>query len=62
MNLKRAKNIALELPAEVASFLLSRVSRDPEELFRLLDSLGQASLSQHRKLTIPFVKQELGMA
>ncbi len=55
----RAQSVAMDLPKDVANFLLSRVSRDTEALFSMLEKLEEASLSQQRKLTIPFVKQEL---
>lgn len=52
----RAKGRGFELPAEVAQFLIRRSPRDMASLFSLLDRLDEASLSQHRKLTIPFVR------
>lgn len=52
----RAEGRGFELPNEVAQFLIRRSPRDMTSLFELLDRLDQASLSQHRKLTIPFVR------
>lgn len=52
----RAEGRGFELPNEVAQFLIKRSPRDMTSLFELLDRLDEASLSQHRKLTIPFVK------
>jgi DnaA-homolog protein len=57
----RAEAKLFELSDEVAQFLLNRVSRNLSDLIQLLDKLDYASLSQHRKLTIPFVKKNLGL-
>lgn len=51
----------LELPDEVASFLLKRLDRDLNLLLTKLDLLDRASLQAKRKLTIPFVKEILGL-
>ena len=51
----------LELPDDVARFLLARTSRDQGELVSVLDRLDRASLAQGRRVTIPFVKQTLGL-
>lgn len=51
----------LDLPPEVAQFLLARTSRDQRELLDTLDRLDKASLAQGRRLTIPFVKQTLSL-
>jgi DnaA family protein len=45
-----------ELTEEVGRFLIHRSTRDMVSLFALLDKLDEASLAQHRKLTIPFVR------
>lgn len=49
----------LELPLDVARFLLARTSRDQRELLRVLDRLDKASLAEGRRLTVPFVKKTL---
>lgn len=49
----------LELPSDVLQFLLKRVSRDQRELLQILDRLDRSSLSAHRRITIPFVKETL---
>jgi DnaA family protein len=59
---QRASNAGMNLPEEVIHYLLTRVSRDPSELFSLLDKIEEASLSQHRKVTIPFIKEELELS
>ncbi|WP_185235886.1 DnaA regulatory inactivator Hda [Teredinibacter franksiae] len=57
----RAAARGMELSEEVASFILNRASRDTVELFQLLNRLDDASLREQRKLTIPFVKEVLGL-
>ena len=56
----RASLRGMVLSDEVARFILSRGERDMNGLFVLLDRLDKASLMAKHKLTIPFVKQELG--
>ncbi|WP_447895837.1 DnaA regulatory inactivator Hda [Vreelandella sp. GE22] len=56
----RAKARGLELPDDVARYILHRGPRELGELCAALDTLDQASLSAKRKLTIPFVKSALG--
>ena len=52
----RANARGFELPEEVGLFLIRRSARDMPSLFTLLDRMDEASLAQHRKLTIPFVR------
>lgn len=52
----RAQKRGFDLPHEVAEYLLRRQARDMASLFALLDRLDEASMAQHRKLTIPFVR------
>ena len=56
-----ANERGLDLPDDVARFLLARTNRDQRELLGVLDRLDKASLAQGRRLTIPFVKQTLGL-
>lgn len=56
----RARDRGIELGDDVTQFILHRSPRQTGELFALLDRLDQASLSEQRKVTIPFVKQVLG--
>lgn len=56
----RAHDRGIELSDEVSQFILHRSPRQTGEIFALLDRLDQASLSEQRKVTIPFVKQVLG--
>ncbi|WP_348814366.1 DnaA regulatory inactivator Hda [Halomonas sp. H10-59] len=55
----RAHLRGMELPEEVARYILHRGARELSELFRSLEVLDNASLSAQRKLTIPFVKKAL---
>lgn len=56
----RARIRGMQLPDEVARYILHRGPRKLDELFEELAVLDRASLSAQRKLTIPFVKQALG--
>lgn len=57
----RAQARGLELPDNVANYLIEHCPRDLFALFESIDTLDQASLAQQRRLTIPFVKQVLLM-
>ncbi len=59
--IQRATAYGLNCPKEVAVYLISRVSRDLNQLMKNLDRLEQASLATKRPLTIPFVKEILGL-
>lgn len=52
----RASRRGIELPPEVAAFLLRRCPRDTTSLFEFLDRLDLAALAAQRRLTIPFVR------
>jgi len=56
----RAAARGMEMPEDVARFILNRAARDTSTLFDLLDRLDDASLQKQRKLTIPFVKEVIG--
>lgn len=56
----RARGRGMQLPDEVARYILHRGPRRLDALFETLEALDRASLSAQRKLTIPFVKQALG--
>ncbi len=49
----------IQLSEEVAHYLLNRGPRDMNGLTELLKTLDQASLRAQRRLTIPFVREEL---
>lgn len=56
---QRAANRGMQMPTEVAAYLLQRAPRDMHVLFALLERLDEGSLAAQRKLTIPFVRQLL---
>jgi len=55
----RAKNTGMELSDEAVSYLLNHHSRDLASLITTLDKLENASLVEKRKVTIPFLKDQL---
>lgn len=55
----RAERRGFDLPDDTANYLLTRYQRDMTSLCQLLDVLDSASLSEQRRLTIPFVKKVL---
>lgn len=55
----RARQRGFSLSDEVGTYLMQRWPRDMHSLFALLDTLDHASLAEHRKLTIPFVRRFL---
>lgn len=58
---QNAHRKGLELSDDVVNFLLKRVDRDLHLLLAKLELLDRASLQAQRKLTIPFVKEILGL-
>ncbi|AQA19875.1 DnaA regulatory inactivator Hda [Halioglobus japonicus] len=56
----RAALRGLQLPPEVAAYLVKRAPRSLDGLLDCLDKLDRASLAYQRALSIPFVKQTLG--
>lgn len=55
----RARQRGLELPENVADYLLRNYPRDLFGLFERLDTLDVASMAMQRRLTVPFVKSVL---
>jgi len=55
----RARRRGMQLPDDVAAYLLKHSARDLPGLFALLDELDQATLTAKRKLTVPFVRELL---
>jgi hypothetical protein len=49
----------VNMTPDVASFVATRMVRTYIEIQRIVDSLDQSSLSKHRALTMPFVRQHL---
>ena len=56
----RAARRGLQMPPEVASYIVNRAPRSLGSLLSLLDHLDTASLVEQRSLSIPFVKAQLG--
>ncbi|MBV1905108.1 MAG: DnaA regulatory inactivator Hda [Pseudomonadales bacterium] len=56
-----AKRRGIDLEDGVASFMLTRCSRQLQELVSLLNKLDSESLALKRKVTIPFLKQVLDL-
>lgn len=57
----RAGGRGLQMSEDVSKFILQRSPRDMNNLFMLLNRLDECSMQQQRKLTIPFVKEVLGL-
>ncbi len=55
----RAQGRGLDMPHEVASYLLTRCSRQVPALLDMLERLDRASLVAQRRLTVPFARQVL---
>ncbi|MEZ5571962.1 MAG: DnaA regulatory inactivator Hda [Halioglobus sp.] len=55
----RAQRRGLTLSASVAAYIVSRAPRAMDQLLLVLDVLDNASLTQQRALTIPFVRETL---
>jgi len=57
---ERARRRGFDLPEEVGAYLLRTCSRDLSTLMTQLQRLEQASLSDQRRLTLPFARRVLG--
>lgn len=57
----RAQKRGFDLPDETGNYLLNHCSRDMHALFATLEKLDRFSLAMQRRVTIPFVKQVLGL-
>jgi DnaA-homolog protein len=55
----RAAQRGLQLPNDTSEYLLKRMPRDMPSLFEVLDALDEASLIEQRRLTVPFIRDEL---
>jgi DnaA family protein len=53
---------ALKMPEEVARYLLDRSPRHTRDLIAIVERLDRASLAEQRRLTVPFVRDSLGLA
>ena len=57
----RARVRGVELPPEVSRWLQRHFPRDMHRLYALLDTLDEAALVEQRRLTVPFIRQVLGL-
>ncbi|WP_232709798.1 DnaA regulatory inactivator Hda [Idiomarina sp. X4] len=57
----RAQFRGLELPDDVAAFMIQRLGRSMRELMSTLNELDKASITYQRRLTIPFIKKVLSV-
>jgi DnaA family protein len=57
----RARLRGFELPEETCRFLQRRFPRDMHKLYELLDTLDEAALVAQRRLTVPFIREVLGL-
>ena len=55
----RAQQRGFDLPEQVIEYIMRHHARDAASLFSLLDRLDHASLSQHRRITVPFLRDLL---
>lgn len=58
--MRRARTRGFELPSDAADYILRRCPRDLPALMDLLDRIDHASLSEQRRVTVPFVRDLLG--
>ncbi len=58
----RAKDKGFELKPEVANYLLTHWRRDMPSLFSALDALDEYSLETKRLITIPLLREAIGLA
>ncbi len=57
--LRHARRRGLQLQPAAARWMVTHCSRDPKRLLALLERLDRLSLAQHRRLTLPFVRDQL---
>lgn len=57
----KARRRGLTMEPDVAAFLINRAARSMTALVDAFERLDHGSLAQQRRLTIPFVKSELGL-
>jgi DnaA family protein len=57
----RARLRGFELPEETSRWLQRRYPRDMRRLYELLDTLDEAALVAQRRLTVPFIREVLGL-
>jgi len=55
----RCKNRGIELPLDSAEFMLKRSEREMGSLYKSIDDLIANAIIESRRLTIPFIKEQL---
>ena len=58
---RKARRRGFEMSDEVCRFILGRARRDMHHLVRLVETLDGESMRNQKRVTIPFVKQALGL-
>ena len=58
---ERAAARGLEMSEDIAELIVGRLSRDNPTLLASIETLDRAALAAQRKLTLPFVRQSLGL-
>ncbi len=58
---ERAAARGLEMSEDVAALIVSRMDRSIPELLAVVEQLDRAALAAQRRLTLPFVRQTLGL-
>jgi len=58
---KLCRDINLSIPPMVITFMLTRISRDFDSLRNAVSKINQESLTRKSKVTIPLVKETLGI-
>ncbi len=58
---RKAHRRGFNMNEDVCRFILARASRDMHHLSHLVEQLDEATLRNQKKVTIPFVKQALGL-
>ena len=56
---QRARQLGLEIPMEVAEYLMKHCRRDIGELFEIVNRLDRETIIQQRKVTLPLVRSVL---
>lgn len=56
---QRSRERGFEIPDNAIEYIMRHHARDTGALFRLLDRIDRASLSRHRRITVPFLRELL---
>ena len=58
---KLAEDLGLDIPDKVATYLLNRIPRDFQSVKNAVTRINEESLRQKHKVTLPLVKNALGI-